>query len=129
VAKIKIIDDDVEQTENVAECLRAEGHDVATMDDTEGAIEALVADKPNLLVLDVMFPENPSGGFDLARKIRSTREISDLPIILLTSVNQLFPMDFSSDDIDPDWMPVQEFMEKPVDPNKLVQNIAKLLGA
>jgi DNA-binding response OmpR family regulator len=128
MANIKIVDDDVEFAENMSILLKEKGHTVILHDDTEGMVEELKRNRPDLLILDVMFPENPAGGFDLARSIRQTEEIKDLPIILLTAVNQEFPMDFSSDDIDPEWMPVQDFIEKPVDMEVLFQKIDKLLS-
>jgi len=127
MARVAIIDDDVELSENIASLLQTEGFTVSVRDSTEGAVEELVRDKPDLLILDVMFPENPSAGFDLARRIRQTPEIRDLPIILLTAINQEFPMGFSASDIDPEWMPVQDFLEKPVDPKLLHEKVGKLL--
>jgi CheY-like chemotaxis protein len=127
MAKIQIIDDDREAAENMALLLEKEGYTVALRDDTEGALDELARDKPDLLILDVMFPENPAGGFDLARKIRQRRELKDLPVILLTAVNQEFPLNFSAKDIDPAWMPVQDFLDKPVQFNQLLPKIKKLL--
>jgi len=129
MASIKIIDDDVELAENLSLILEKQGYAVSTLDRTEGAVEDLVQNKPDLLILDIMFPENVSAGFDLARKIRQAREIKDLPVILLTEVNQKFPTDFSSADIDPDWMPVQDFVEKPVDIESLLKKVRNLLQA
>ena len=127
MARIEIIDDDVAFAEDVLVFLKNEGHAVTITDDTEGAIEKLVADTPDLLILDVMFPGNVSAGFDLARAIRQNKSIESLPIILLTAVNQEFPMDFSSNDIDEDWIPVQHFVEKPVDMQELMEKVNKLL--
>lgn len=129
MARIKIIDDDVEMAENLSVVLKKEGHTVIVRDTTEGAIEDLAQDRPDLLILDVMFPENPAGGFDLARMIRQTPAIKDLPVILLTAVNQRFPMDFSSEDIDKDWMPVQDFIEKPANAKVLLEKMRRLLGS
>lgn len=129
MAKITIIDDDVELTGNMAVLLQGKGHTVTAFNSVERVIEKLRDDKPDLVILDVMFPENPAAGFDLARKIRRSRELGKLPVILLTGVNQQFPMDFSSGDIDPDWMPVQEFLDKPVDFKKLLRKISRLLNA
>ena len=129
MASIKIIDDDVELAEDLALILKKEGYTVSTLDDTEGAVEDLVQNRPDLLILDVMFPENASAGFDLARKIRETEEIKDLPVILLTGINQKFPMDFSADDIDDHWMPVQDFVEKPIDIGKLLRKVRHFLQA
>jgi CheY-like chemotaxis protein len=122
-----IIDDDVEIAEDLSVFLEDAGHTVKILNDTEGAIESLVEDKPDLLILDVMFPERPAGGFDLARKIRETEAIKDLPVVLLTGINQEFPMDFCADDIDPKWIPVQSFLTKPVDVEELLKKTDELL--
>jgi CheY-like chemotaxis protein len=128
MAKIMIIDDDVDLAEDLSLILKNAGHQTSIRDDTDGAVVLLVEQKPDLLILDVMFPENPAGGFDLAREIRSTPELGDLPVILLTAINQEFPMDFSSKDIDPEWMPVQDFLEKPVAPEVLLEKVDDLLS-
>ncbi len=128
MAKITIIDDDIEIAENLRIVLKKKGHTVSLRDTIEGAADYLKADRPDLLILDVMFPENPAGGFDLARETRQIEHLKDLPIILLTSINQEFPMDFSADDIDPEWIPVQDFIEKPVDMPLLLEKIDKLFA-
>lgn len=128
MARIEIIDDDVELAENFSLVLKKEGHTVSIRDQVEGALEELLQNKPDLLILDVMFPENPAGGFDLARKIKQTEEIEDLPVILLTAINQEFPMDFSAKDIDQDWMPVQDFVEKPVNIPDLIEKVNEMLA-
>ncbi len=127
MSKIMIIDDDVELAENMAAILADEGHNVNVLYTTERAIDRLIEEKPDLAILDVMFPDNPAGGFDCARSIRHTPEIKDMPILMLTALNQHFPMDFSGDDIDPDWMPVQRFVEKPLDFGQLIREVEALL--
>ena len=67
------------------------------------------------MILDVMFPENDTAGFDIARSIR--RKFGELPVLLLTAVNQSFPLGFGKQDLDPTWLPAVEFLEKPVDLN------------
>ena len=125
---IKIIDDDRELADNLALILQAKGYTTSVRTEYHGAIDDLVQNCPDLLILDLMFPENLTGGFDLARQIRKTSEIKELPIILLTNVNQEIPGDFSSDDIDSEWMPVQDFHEKPVNIEKLLPKIEELLA-
>jgi len=127
MARITVIDDDIEMADNTASLIRKYGHEVFTLYTIDGAIKRLVHNKPDIVILDVMFPDNPVAGFDLARQIRVTREIKDLPIILLTSINQEFPMGFSAGDSDPEWMPVQSFMEKPVKIPALMEKVSRLL--
>ena len=128
MARIVIIDDDVECATNTAAILKGANHETFMAHSTEKAVDLLIRQKPDLLVLDVMFPNNPVAGFDLAREVRSHDAIKKLPIILLTSVNQEFPMGFSNDDIDSDWMPIQQFLEKPVKAGELLKAVVKLLA-
>ena len=128
MAKIRIIDDDVELAQDLASVLRNQSHDVTVGEETEGALQALINDPPDLLILDVMFPENPAGGFDLAREIRKNGKIKDLPVILLTAINRELPMDFSARDIDEDWMPVEDFVEKPINIASLLEKVDNFLG-
>ena len=127
MARIMIIDDDIELADNTALLMRQNGHEVITLYTTGDALRRIAEDQPELVILDVMFPDNPVAGFDLARQIRRTKAIKDLPIILLTGINQEFPMDFSAHDIDPDWMPVQDFMEKPVKMSALLDKVNRLM--
>ena len=127
MARIVIMDDEQELAENWADTLRRAGFEAEAADLTIAGVEALAANPPDLLLLDVMAPDDSSAGFTIARKVRATESISKLPIIMLTGVNQAFPIEFSSKDIDDEWMPVQEFFEKPADPEKLIPKIRELL--
>ena len=73
-----------------------------------------------------MFPESDTAGFEVARSIN--RCFGELPVLLLTAVNQTFPLGFSNTDLDPTWLPVVEFMEKPVDLQCLCEKVAVILG-
>lgn len=127
MAYVLIVDDDEHFAEAVATVLLADGHEVHTEYDTAKGLQSIVARPPDAVVLDVMFPENPSAGFELAREIH--RRFQQVPILMLTAVNQQFPLGFSSRDIDPTWLPVAEFLEKPVDLAALRAKVAKLAGA
>jgi len=128
VARITIIDDEVDQAADLADLLGGAGHTVGMMHSVEGAVEKLAQDKPDVLILDVMFPENPSAGFELAISMQQNQGTRDIPVILLTNVNQEFPLDISAKDIDPEWMPVRELIEKPVNTQKLLKKIEDLLS-
>ncbi|OGV65824.1 MAG: hypothetical protein A2498_09795 [Lentisphaerae bacterium RIFOXYC12_FULL_60_16] len=127
MARIMLVDDDVELADNMAAVLRDQGHEVSILTSAQDAVLKVAEQKPDLVILDVMFPDNPVAGFDVARQIRRTKGIRDLPIIMLTGINQEFPMDFSGKDIDSEWLPVQEFMEKPVKLPVLIKTIKRLL--
>ena len=84
--------------------------------------------RPDLVILDVMFPEDPSAGFELARSIQHDDEnLKGIPILMLTAINVRFPLGFGSRDIDEEWLPVSDFLEKPIDLNVLRKKVADLL--
>jgi len=126
MAFLLIVDDDVEFADAVATVCRAEGHEVAVENDTAGARARFTERLPDAVILDVMFPENPSGGFEFARTIR--KKWGDVPVLMLTAVNQQFPLGFSNKDIDSTWLPVADFIEKPVDFDLLKTKITDLLS-
>jgi DNA-binding response OmpR family regulator len=125
MAYLLIVDDDQDFSEAVATVCRADGLEVAAVYTPEHALAAVQERRPDVIVLDVMFPENPGAGFELARDLR--RKYGQLPILMLTAVNQQFPLGFSSRDIDPTWLPVTEFLEKPVNFAVLRERIQRLV--
>ena len=129
MAYLLIVDDDEDFAEASAIVLRSDGHEVKIKLDIKSGEKSLHERYPDLLVLDVMFPESSSAGFDLARKIRLYGEkFSDIPILMLTAVNTEFPLGFGSQDIGNEWLPVQDFLEKPVDFDQLKKKVLEMLS-
>ena len=129
MAYILIIDDDLDFAEASAAALRQSGHEVAVEPDVGNAIANLRARRPDLVLLDVMFPEDPSGGFCLAREIKTEHEdLKDLPLLMVTAINAKSPLGFGAHDIDGTWLPVSAFLEKPVDFNDLRAKANDLLA-
>ncbi len=129
MAYVLVVDDDFDFSGVVADVLRAQGHEVQVESATEDAIPSMEKRSPDLAILDVMFPENDKAGFELARAIRQHEgKLKDTPILMLTAINSKFPMGFSEKDIDKEWLPVSDFVEKPVDLNVLKDKVHALLN-
>ncbi len=126
MAKVMIVDDDPDFVDSISRLLTRKGHELTTVYDTEGVIEQLGQDPHDVLILDVMFPEDAAAGFHLAQEIRKHENLSRLPILILSAINTKFPMGFGPGDIDDAWMPVQDFLEKPIDFDVLADKVEML---
>jgi CheY-like chemotaxis protein len=125
MSRLLIVDDDQDFAETLATVMRGESHEVEIRNSPEEALESIDEEAFDAVLLDVMFPEDDSAGFKLAREIRRQKE--DLPILLITAVNQRFPLGFNMKDADPEWLPVADFIEKPPDFDVLKSKVARLL--
>ena len=129
MAYLLIVDDDEDFANTAATVLRKEGHNVQIELDTDDAVQSMENKLPDLAILDVMFPEDASAGFELARFMRHESEkLKDIPILMLTAINAKFPLGFGPKDIDDSWLPATDFLEKPVDFDVLKGKVAQLLS-
>ncbi|MHC4502565.1 MAG: response regulator transcription factor [Planctomycetota bacterium] len=123
-----LADDDEDFASAAATVLRDGGHEVEIKLDIESAAKSMEEKRPDLLILDVMFPEDSTAGFTLARSMRHYNDkLKGIPVLMLTAVNIKFPLGFSDQDIDDHWLPVADFVEKPVDFDVLESKVTALL--
>jgi len=128
--KIYIVDDDRNIVESLSIVLKGEGYEVASQYDEKNVVENILEFGANLIILDVMFPENEGAGFEMARQIKDNEKATALPILMLSAVNEkgIYAGTFSNKDRDDSWLPVQEFVEKPINPQDLIAKVKKLLA-
>ena len=126
MAKVIIVDDDRDFMDSICRVLQHKGHETTAVYDTDEVIELLEREPHDVMVLDVMFPEDAAAGFHLAQEIRRHKDLARLPILILSAINTKFPMGFGPNDIDDTWMPVQDFLEKPIDFDVLLAKVEKL---
>jgi len=126
--KIYIIDDDKDIVESITMILESEGHEVGHQLDDVDAPKRIAEFGADLAILDVMFPENDSAGFEIARAIRQDEAVKATPIIMLSAINEKgdYSVTFSNDDRDDAYLPVDVFVEKPIKPEALLAKIAEL---
>ncbi|MHC4199634.1 MAG: response regulator transcription factor [Planctomycetota bacterium] len=129
MAYLLIVDDDRAFAQAAAKVLRGAGHEVEVSLEIEAAVSSMHERRPDLVILDVMFPNDRCAGFTLARRISLQDEkLKGIPILMLTAVNSSFPFGFGTDDIDDDWLPVSDFVEKPADLDVLQSKVEALLS-
>ena len=128
--KIYIIDDDRDIVESISMVLKANGFEVFAQYNDENVIENVSRYNPDLIILDVMFPENSSAGFNIARDLKRNNKLTNIPIIMLSAVNEqgIYMGQFTDKDIEESWLPVSKFLDKPVQPKELLLQVKSMLN-
>ena len=120
MARIFVIDDDEQLLRMVGLMLERGGHSVTLINDPREGLELIKADKPELLVLDVMMPH--MSGHDLAKEVRNTKGYENLPILILTArsqeVDRTAALKVGADD----------YLSKPVTSQELIERVDNLLA-
>jgi DNA-binding response OmpR family regulator len=126
-AKILIVDDDLDLTKALKVTLESENYGVVTASDRMEGMEKIKAERPDLIILDVMM-STWQDGFEMARELKKDSQfIKNIPILMLTGVKGKTGINFKSTAGDPTWCPVDGFLDKPVEPDILLAEVRKLL--
>ena len=128
--KIYIIDDDRDIVESMSMVLEANGYEVTAQYNDENVTLNVSQYNPDLIILDVMFPENGSAGFEIARDLKRDNNLTNIPIIMLSAVNErgIYLGRFTNQDIDESWLPISLFLDKPVQPKELLLQVKSILN-
>jgi len=126
--KILFVDDELDMRIFLSTVLKTEGYEaVAARNAIEGIKKALEV-SPDLVIMDVMMPQ--AGGVTLFQEIKKDKRLRHIPVIMLSGVSEkafthhLKMLNIRIDDSLP---PPDAYMEKPLDPAKLVATINRLL--
>jgi len=129
MAKILMIDDDPDMVLAARLCLQSAGHEVLEARNAATGLARLAELRPDLIILDVMM-DSATEGFQTALKLRSADPDSpyaafrSVPIIMLTALHATTDLRFTPD---PDYLPVEAFLDKPIDPDRLINTVSDLL--
>lgn len=129
--RILIVDDDPDIVEAMRLVLEAKGYQIeVARQGVEGLQKVKVFD-PALIILDVMM-KDLTEGFHVAYQLRNRDPRSPyarwvkVPILMITAVHQVLPFRYSKD-TDEDFLPVDEFIDKPIQPDQLLSVVKKYL--
>ncbi|MHC4215498.1 MAG: response regulator transcription factor [Planctomycetota bacterium] len=125
-AKIVVVDDDQDILDSLQVILEAKQYIVVTAADKDEGMEKIQAEKPDLAILDVMMA-TWQDGFEMARELKKDPQFENMPILMLTGVKDKTGIGFKSAAGDPTWLPVDGYLEKPVNPDTLLREVEKLL--
>ena len=126
--KILFVDDELDMRIFLSTVLKTEGYEaVAARNALEGIKKARDV-CPDLIIMDVMMPQ--AGGVTLFQELKKDAQLSHVPVIMLSGVSEkafshhLKMLNVRLDDSLP---PPDAYMEKPLNPARLVETIEKLL--
>ena len=119
--RVLIIDDNSDFVEAITILLETKGYQVISAPEGKTGFARAKADKPGLIILDVMMTTKGEG-FDVARQLNSDATTKDIPVLLVTGVKRDMNLSFGfePDDV---WLPVKAVLEKPVKPELLLKAV------
>jgi len=125
---VLIIEDDIDLAEIMRITLVAQSFCVITADNPEEGFQKAKEKKPNLIILDVMFgSEQEALGFQYAVKLKEDKDLAPIPILMVTAINIEHPEYVFSNETDEFYLPVDGFIDKPVELDDLVQKVREML--
>ena len=124
--RVLLVDDDADFVEATKAVLESADFEVAVAYSGDECLKEVERDKPDVIVVDVMM-ERMSTGFVLSRKLKKDDNSRRIPILMLTAVTEKTGFRFDPKTDGPEWLPVDDYAEKPLDPSDLIRRVKKLL--
>ena len=131
--QVLIVDDDESILSLLTHVVAKEGFKTSTALDGEDALKQIEGRAPDLVILDIMMPSGAEG-FQFVWKLRNDPEkaVSRLPILVVSAVHsktelKLYPDQEDSTYEAGEYLPVQGFLDKPVQPGDLLEHVAKFV--
>ena len=131
--KILVVEDDPDMAETVRIILESKNYQVIIAASREEGLAKVKLECPNLILLDVMMPEGTEG-FHFVWELRRDPEprYRNIPILVVTAIHGTTELRFYPDQSDGTYepgayLPVQDFVDKPVKPNDLLERVERLL--
>jgi twitching motility two-component system response regulator PilH len=118
--KILVVEDSPTQLKLTVEALGGQGYEILTAMDGKEALEKVLNDKPELVLLDVVMPV--MDGFQVCRKMKVSPDMRHIPVIMLTSKNQ------KADEFWGKKQGADLYLTKPFDKLQLQHAVVKILA-
>jgi two-component system alkaline phosphatase synthesis response regulator PhoP len=119
IANILVVDDNEQNLELLQAYLEdLECRSIPARDGIE-ALEIIKESKPDLVLLDVMMPK--MSGFEVCRRIKNNPQTADLPVIMVTALNELGDIERAIES------GTDDFLSKPVNKLELITRVKTML--
>jgi len=117
--RILVVDDEPDIVAMLKTRLEHNNYDVIVAYDGDVALERIQKNKPDLILLDVMLPNQ--SGYKICETIKEDESLSDIPVIMLTALDDEIDQELGT------FLGANAYMTKPFDPQELIAKIDKLL--
>ena len=124
--KILVIDDDPDFLFTMETFLKRNGFETLTAEDGQKGVDLVQKEQPDLVLLDVMM-ETLYSGFEVCKRLKSDTKLKNIPIIAISGMGDQLGVKFDKER-DEEYFSPDEFLEKPLDKEKLLGKIKGLLG-
>lgn len=118
--KIVYIEDDLEMIDLVKMILNNKGFEVIGAHGGRQGLEASVAEKPDLILLDLMMPD--VDGWDVYHQLKLSEETNKIPVVVITAkaqaIDRVLGLQIAK---------VDDYISKPFRPAELISSITKIL--
>jgi CheY-like chemotaxis protein len=124
MAKILIVDNDPDFIKISRTILQFQNHQVLKAANGEEGLKVMREEKPDLVILDIMM-SYILDGLDTRRQMAVDKDLKNIPVIMATSLSgERVRSELPSDE----YVPVSEWIQKPIDPDKLLEQVKRALG-
>ncbi|MBK8575046.1 MAG: response regulator [Elusimicrobia bacterium] len=120
MAKILVVEDDEANRDFLRFVFESAGHRVKVAADGQAALDAVAAEFPDLIVLDVMLPE--VHGYEVCHRLKRVEKTSGIKILILSAKT------FQADKHQALSVGADDFLSKPVEPGVLLEHVTALLN-
>ncbi|MDY6950180.1 MAG: response regulator [Thermodesulfobacteriota bacterium] len=123
--KILIVDDEVEQIDFASTILEESGYMLITAMDGKEGMKKAKAEKPDLILMDIMMPEK--GGIGMYQDLKHDEDTKDIPVIIVTGITRGGRFDDLLVRQGRDIPAPDGYIEKPMHPPAVLKMVSDLL--
>jgi len=124
---VLVVDDDKDMVSALRTILESAGYRITAAANGTEAWQKAQESRPDLAIVDVVM-DSVGEGVQLTHRFRADQKLKDVPIIMLTGIRQKLGLDLRPGPEEGyGYLPVDKFIEKPVDAKVLLKTVAELL--
>jgi len=124
--QLLIIDDDPDFVDGIRSILATADYDVDAAYNPKDGLDALQKKDYDLLLLDIMMGRGAEG-IMIARRLRKDPKLREMPVLIITGIREQLAFLFPGQPVHPGFVEVDELVEKPVEPQVLLDKVSTLL--